>query len=245
MYVIGVHRHSRYTGRGLRIMDYLRRHLIEAHRNAIAVSGILPEQSRLENILDACARAIMILKESREIEFSTAMARRWMHEYFDGDSRPDRLPKTLELWIHQHDPSIRKILGLPRPCEALVVNRRSRRLVVRMLTDADTTTLILEEQITVLDPASIVSLGLSRRECEVLALTADGRSTIEIAATLGTSRRTVEAHSRRINQHLGVSNRTAAAAIAFQTSRLSRSATPPTDVAESRARIVRKLRDQD
>lgn len=50
-------------------------------------------------------------------------------------------------------------------------------------------------------------LGLSRRECEVAALLQKGKSAKEIARQLGVSPKTVENHSYRIFQKLGVSTR--------------------------------------
>jgi DNA-binding NarL/FixJ family response regulator len=56
--------------------------------------------------------------------------------------------------------------------------------------------------------------GLSRREREVLALVAQGRSNEEIAATLVLSVRTVERHVANTYRKLRLSGRTARAAAA-------------------------------
>jgi DNA-binding NarL/FixJ family response regulator len=57
---------------------------------------------------------------------------------------------------------------------------------------------------------------LSRRELEVLALIANGRSNREAAATLFISEATVKTHLLHIYAKLGVSDRAAAVAVAFQ-----------------------------
>jgi ATP/maltotriose-dependent transcriptional regulator MalT len=57
--------------------------------------------------------------------------------------------------------------------------------------------------------------GLTRREAEVLACMAAGRSNRQIAATLSISERTVERHLSNIFVKLGVASRTEAAAFAF------------------------------
>jgi DNA-binding CsgD family transcriptional regulator len=57
---------------------------------------------------------------------------------------------------------------------------------------------------------------LTRRETEILALLAEGRTNAEIAATLFISPRTAEDHVSNILAKLGVDNRTAAAAYALR-----------------------------
>lgn len=57
--------------------------------------------------------------------------------------------------------------------------------------------------------------GLTRREAEVLACMASGRSNRQIAATLSISERTVERHLSNIFVKIGVTSRTEAAAFAF------------------------------
>lgn len=55
--------------------------------------------------------------------------------------------------------------------------------------------------------AAIASLGLSPRECEVLALLASGQSNKELARTLGISPNTVKTHVARVFEKLEVQNR--------------------------------------
>lgn len=49
--------------------------------------------------------------------------------------------------------------------------------------------------------------SLTQRECDVLALLADGKRNSEIAEALGITENTVEAHLKHIFSKLGVSNR--------------------------------------
>jgi DNA-binding NarL/FixJ family response regulator len=59
-------------------------------------------------------------------------------------------------------------------------------------------------------------LGLTRREGEVLLLLADGISPSDVAKKLSVSRETVHSHLKAIYQKLGVNDRAAAVAIAWQ-----------------------------
>jgi DNA-binding CsgD family transcriptional regulator len=61
------------------------------------------------------------------------------------------------------------------------------------------------------------SLGLTRRETEVLTWITQGKTNYEIGVILGVSTRTVCKHVQRVLNKLSVENRTAAAAIAIGT----------------------------
>ena len=55
--------------------------------------------------------------------------------------------------------------------------------------------------------AAIRSIGLTPRECEILALLASGQSNKELARTLGISPNTVKTHLARLYEKLEVANR--------------------------------------
>lgn len=63
------------------------------------------------------------------------------------------------------------------------------------------------------------SLGLGRREAEVLAWVAGGKSNEEVAAILGVSLTTVKKHLEWVYIKLGVENRTAATIRALDVAR--------------------------
>jgi DNA-binding CsgD family transcriptional regulator len=62
-------------------------------------------------------------------------------------------------------------------------------------------------------------LGLSTREAEVLLWIARGKTSIEAAAILDLSRRTVDKRLERIHAKIGVESRVAAALVAWNTLR--------------------------
>ena len=72
------------------------------------------------------------------------------------------------------------------------------------------------EQKTARTPGSLASLGLTKRETEVLELVAEGKSNAEIAKDLGAATRTIDKHVEHILSKLSVKTRTAAAARALQ-----------------------------
>ena len=60
-----------------------------------------------------------------------------------------------------------------------------------------------------------LSLGLTRREADVLTWLAEGKANAAIGTILGISARTVDKHLEHIYQKLGVEGRTAAVAVAL------------------------------
>ncbi len=92
----------------------------------------------------------------------------------------------------------------------MVVHREGKHLVVRLLSDADQTFMLFEEHKRV-EPAFLEPLGITRREAEVLADVAEGKTDTEIGIRLRISPRTVKKHLENIFRKLGVKTRTAAA----------------------------------
>jgi DNA-binding CsgD family transcriptional regulator len=64
-------------------------------------------------------------------------------------------------------------------------------------------------------PSELISLGLTKREAEVLAWIARGKGNYDIGVILGTKRRTISKHVEHILTKLNVENRTAAAVVAL------------------------------
>lgn len=190
------------------------------------------DRARLEKILDACARAALVLDSDRRIAFATAAARRWMTSYFGDSALGHRLPEALDLWVRQHEAAVRKVLGLPRPQNPLVIGRGARRLVLRLVAGQETI-IVLEVQRARIHAGSLRSLPLSRREREILAEVANGSSNAEISRALNISVRTVETHVLHICARLRVHSRIAAASRAFAEFRIALE-DEPDDIATAR-----------
>jgi len=76
---------------------------------------------------------------------------------------------------------------------------------------------LLQDEAPPLNVEALSALGLSRRESEVLAWVAQGKTNSEIAAALGINLGTVKKHLVHIFHKLRVETRTAAAALAYRT----------------------------
>lgn len=160
----------------------------------------------LRQALESGAHAIILLRAGRVLE-ATPRALELLRDYFAHADGPRTLPAELDGWVHS-----------AANRDDHVVERSGARLVVRVLSrDEDGTPkgVSLVDTRTEPSPEALVPLGLTRREREVLALVAAGKTNPEVAAALTISRRTVKKHLEGIYEKLGVRTRTAAAARAF------------------------------
>jgi DNA-binding NarL/FixJ family response regulator len=213
---IGLHRDQLFAERDRLLLDIVRPHLYQAYENAKTFTQLKRWAAGLEQGLAAFSGGVIELTADRRIANSTANIRRLLAEYFGGSSACDRLPETLDLWLRQHDQRLRDALQLPPPLTPLIAGRPGTRLLVRMLADSDSPTLLLDEQPVSMEPNRFRSLGLTERENQVLASVARGLTNKRIASELSISPRTVQPHLEHIYGRLGVKTRTAAAALAFR-----------------------------
>lgn len=198
------------------LLNVLRPHLVAAYRNAEAFTGLQRERALARGAVQAIGGELVSISWEGRIRGATERARGWLAAYFGGPPRAvDHLPDGLDRWLRSETARAGTADRVPPPRAPLVVEGTGGRLVVRLLADREGLALLLEERRTVPAAASLESLGLTRREAEVLAWVAQGKTNAEIAAILGTRPRTVHKHLAHIFDKLGVENRTAAAAQAL------------------------------
>jgi len=168
--------------------------------------------------LEEIGRGIVLLGPDGAVRFATRLARQWLISYFGHPGmRAKRLPGALQRWVKFQVTTV----GTPRDVSStrkpLVVEGPENRLVLRLIPADGGSLLLLQQQHTVPRPASLEALGLSRREAEVLAWVAQGKTDAAIGVILSLSPRTVGKHLEHIYERLGVENRLAAAALAYTT----------------------------
>lgn len=211
---IGVHR-SRcpFSDREQLILELLRPHLRQAHRNARAFSAL---RSRLDGLVAQLGDIVRIDRHGR-IVFATGDAVEHVETYLGHEREPGHLPAELDAWrleqlsklpVLTHDAS--------RCITPFVREAHGQRLVVRVIVEDEGCLLLVEQQRLGLDAKTLDWLGLTRREREILSLVAGGSSSAEVAESLGLSPRTVEKHLEHIYTKLRVTSRTEAVAVAFR-----------------------------
>ncbi|MES2694710.1 MAG: response regulator [Verrucomicrobiota bacterium] len=139
-------------------------------------------ENQLSHSLD---RAVILADPSGRIVFSTRLAADLLHKHFPG--------------VDGHLPPRHEAGETP-----LVARRFSER------DRNDLQMLVLEERGSPPGPASLMILGITAREAEVLYWIAQGKSNPDIAIILGANVRTVHKHVEHIFQKLGVETRNAA-----------------------------------
>jgi DNA-binding NarL/FixJ family response regulator len=166
-----------------------------------AVALRIEAEKQLQQSLD---RAVLVVFDRDQIQFCTRLARRLLDRYFPSSAKANLLPPALVEWSvngHGKEPW-QKELG-------------ETRLQVRMFAEArpgGCFMLLLEERaIGGESPESLLSLGLTSREAEVLFWIAHGKTSPEIAIILEAAPNTVKKHVQNILLKLGVETRLAAA----------------------------------
>ncbi len=219
---IGVMRRRDFSERERLTLDLLRPHLTQAHWNAKAMDEMRRELAQVSQMVEKLPLGIIVLGRDGRVQRMTPRAQEMLARYFDIPVQPaDRLPEVLERWVRHHEANVNRIDEVYPPRKPFLVEREGRRVQARLLTDPDQSLLLLKEQVTTPDPASLEPLGLTRREAEVLALVMQGKASTEIGAVLGIRPRTVAKHREHISSKLGLQTRSAAATYALEAVTLS------------------------
>jgi DNA-binding CsgD family transcriptional regulator len=198
-----------FTERDRNVLNVLRPHLTALYRRGLERASAADVLAALETTHSV---GVIALEQDGRVGFATAIARDLVRAYtFEQLDR--RLPRLLAAWLTQQYQNT-SAGQVPSSSPALVLERPGARLVVRR---AGSQLVLVEEK----RPARRLTehLDLTRREQDVLALVADGRSNAEIAAALWITTSTVRKHLEHVYDKLGVSSRTAAIASTFADAR--------------------------
>jgi DNA-binding response OmpR family regulator/DNA-binding CsgD family transcriptional regulator len=171
-----------------------------------AVALRLEAENQLQQSLD---RAVLVVSDGNRIQFCTRLARRLLKRYFPPTREEDLLPTPLVDWSSN---------GLAK--DSWEKELKETRLEVRMFAERKPGAcfmLLLEEcAVGGQSPESLLCLGLTAREAEVLFWIAHGKTSPEIAIILDAALNTVKKHVQNILLKLGVETRLAAALRASQ-----------------------------
>jgi DNA-binding CsgD family transcriptional regulator len=166
------------------------------------------EKRQARNALDAFGHATIVVRAADgKLVWQTALARRLLVEYFDGD---EHAPPPLLAWLRAQARE-----AAPAP---YTVARGAKRLTFALhaSTDDDQWLIVLRESsdAAVIEAMSL-AFRLTSREAEVLYWVAKGKTNRDIGDILTLSPRTVTKHLEHVFQKLGVETRTAAAGLAL------------------------------
>lgn len=208
-------KHRDFSDRDCGLLSVLRPHLVQAHENAVAVTRLQQSTARAAAALEEVAEGVVMLGPGERVRFATSRAREWLGAYFKYRPRQgERLPEELAGWVKEQGAHLDGNGAVGTPRQPLVLVRGGSRLVLRLVSDAGQTLLLMHELPTQPSAESLAPLGLSRREADVLRWVAEGKTNIEIGIILDVSPRTIGKHLERIFRKLDVETRTAAVAVA-------------------------------
>jgi DNA-binding CsgD family transcriptional regulator len=199
-----------FTPRDREMAALLRTHFSAAYANALAYTQSQAKAMVFDQMVDSSRYGLMLLDQSNQIIHISPSANDLMRRYFPlHDGWKVQLPLHLQNWIKDLDVSSSVTLS------PLVLVHEEKRLVIRAsLLEKNRRTLLLRETVLNDGPSRLESLGLSKREAEVLYWIAEGKSNSELAVILGVSKRTVEKHLESIFKKLHVENRMSAMVVA-------------------------------
>jgi len=191
------------------VLDLLRPHLASFYRRAAERRRAAAALAALEAAAPETV-GVVVVGPTGGVELVSAAAARLAAD-FVGEPLGDYLSEPIASWLLHQTTRLNGSERLPDAAEPLTIHRGDRRLVVR----AATTRILLFEEQRVDPRPTRESLGLTRREWEVLTSLARGLSNVEIGRLLWVSPGTVRKHLEHIYAKLGVNGRTGAVAQAF------------------------------
>jgi DNA-binding CsgD family transcriptional regulator len=217
--VIGIalnRHHPDFGERDRCLLQLVSPHLVQAYRNARIVSEIRGEMALCGGALEESGYGVVALTRNGHVRSMSRQAERWIAKYFACFTHGGtRLPELLHRWVIRQQALVAGAT-VPPPRVPLVIEHKGARLVARLLSETEMLLLVLKEHSETISVANLQKFGLTRREAEVLAWLAQGKTNSEIGTIASMSPRTVEKHMEHVFEKLGVENRTAAAMRALQ-----------------------------
>lgn len=210
--VIALHRPKRnFTERDRLVLNLLQPHLLQAYKNAIAVSRMQHELAQLHKVQEHLG--MITLAINGRVQTMTQKAWELLTRYFHDTWSPSfHLPELLQHWVN-YQISLFNCDDVTQLRAPLQIEQEKTCLILRLSCDRSQAQcfLMLEEQPSSrFSPKVLEMLGLTKREAEVLFWGANDKSTKEIASILGCREKTVEKHFEHIYEKLGVQTRMAA-----------------------------------
>jgi DNA-binding CsgD family transcriptional regulator len=191
------------------LLNLLRPHFVQAYRASRFIANIAKSPG-------AAGHAVIVASGEGRILSASPLAELWLATYFKGLS-VGYLPATVLFWLKKRSRHLLNYDELGNPLGSLVCGENGRRLRIHAESEPQASLhhLVLSEEPSKLSAQPLETLGLTRRESEVLLWMSQGKSNGDIGKILGMKERTVCKHSERVFLKLCVENRTSAANVAL------------------------------
>jgi CheY-like chemotaxis protein/DNA-binding CsgD family transcriptional regulator len=165
----------------------------------------LDAEKQLETSLE---QALLISNRQGEVLFATRQAQLLLYTFFSATPK-HRLPPELQTWLSGPD--------YHQPLK--VIHKKRGEIEIdhfALSTSGNLSLMRIEHRNGDRGPQSLLALGLTAREAEVLYWITEGKTNPEVAIILDSSINTVKKHANNLFAKLGVETRTGAARAALQ-----------------------------
>jgi len=178
---------KRFSDREQSMLNFLRPHLAQAHRNMVAANGTRDREQVLASGLEALRAGVAQLDPEGRVLWLTSRAEDCLRGYFPPGLTPLAfLPGLLRCWERQKRAELRGGAVPNAPIAPLVVAQDRGRLSVYYYAAAGgAARLVFQEERPVCRQTAIRDLGLTRREAEVAHRLIEGKTDPEIGILLG------------------------------------------------------------
>lgn len=203
---------SDFSERDRQVLDLIRQHLASLYRNAAALERAQLAAGQLTELVLADGWSLVTLDAQGRVRTVSGRAGALIGAWCPGAQLRVgvTLPERFDRWLRAALDATDVAVNVAAPLE---LREADRSLTAYLLPDPDHHAgflVLLEETAAIAGAESFALLPLTRREREVLAWVAAGKTNQEIATILAASPRTVQKHLEHIFTKLGVETRTAA-----------------------------------
>ncbi|MEG4810593.1 LuxR family transcriptional regulator [Microcoleus sp. F8-D3] len=170
----------------------------------------------VKQILDRVG--VIVVEIAGQVQFITQRAEQLLNQYFLSRA-PHSLPELLQHWFKQQISRLTFNGDIPSSCLPFYIQQAGRQLIVRLIPDPigeQYLLLLEEEELQSFSISTLESLGLTKREAEVLFWITKDKSNAGIAKILGCREGTVRKHLEHLYEKLSVQTRTAAVMVALE-----------------------------
>lgn len=198
-----------FSERDRRILNCFRPHVLQALQTAHSLSMLRQEASTRLVALASFNMPVLCTSANGSLIWITPSCESLLCKY--GLSiRQSSLPSDLLQWIQSRTTPPNESGEVRQPLEPLAIPGSSGTLFVRYCECSSGFILMFKERAASFSLSTLIHLGLTQRESEILCWVAEGKTNPEIGTIVGISPRTVQKHLERVYQRLGVENRHAA-----------------------------------
>jgi DNA-binding CsgD family transcriptional regulator len=157
-----------FSERDRTVLTLLRPHIVQGYRTALAVDRLRTDLALAARAMETPGFGLIVVADSGRIDLLSPGGDALLASYFGARRQADELPDALSRWVRAHTEAARDASRLPPVQEPLVVERRGAQLIVRLVSVARDTLLLLEEPVTRGHWLRLAPAGVPLRESHVL-----------------------------------------------------------------------------